>query len=111
MPDSGLTPPLFSINPPYEKMNGTKILVQTSLGQTIGDLIAYHQKGKFGIRIDILHPPVYHPRTAPIPESQWVEVGYIPVTVVKLTEKQILSIKKIDHQDYTYAVQIDEISK
>jgi hypothetical protein len=59
-----------------------KILVRPR-GSAIGDSIVYRQpkKGKVGVRIDILHPPEYHPRAAPIPERQWVYVGYIPVTV------------------------------
>jgi hypothetical protein len=77
-----------------------KILVRTPRGSAIGDLIVYRQpkKGKVGVRIDILYPPVYHPRAAPIPERQWVDVGYIPVTVLKLSKNQIQNIKKIEHQ-------------
>src|SRR5260370_2548768 len=77
-----------------------KILVRTPRGSAIGDLIVYRKrkKGKVGVRIDILHPPVYHPRAAPIPERQWVVVGYIAVTVLKLSKNQIQNIKKIEHQ-------------
>jgi hypothetical protein len=108
MPDPGLTPPMFSMKLPHEHMDGAKILVRTPRGSAIGDLIVYRQpkKGKVGVRIDILHPPVYHPRAAPIPEKQWVDVGYIPVTVLKLSKKQIQNIKKIEHQDYAYSVQL-----
>jgi hypothetical protein len=62
------------------------------------DRLSSTKKGKVGVRIDILHPPVYHPRAAPIPERQWVDVGYIPVTVLKLSKNQIQNIKKIEHQ-------------
>jgi hypothetical protein len=70
--------------------------VRTPRGSAIGDLIVYRQpkKGKVGVRIDILYPP----RAAPIPERQWVNVGYIPVTVLKLSKNQIQNIKKIEHQ-------------
>jgi hypothetical protein len=62
------------------------------------DRLSSTKKRKVGVRIDILYPPVYHPRAAPIPERQWVDVGYIPVTVLKLSKNQIQNIKKIEHQ-------------
>jgi len=73
-----------------------KILVRTPRGSAIGDLIVYRQpkKGKVGVRIDILYPPVYHPRAAPIPERQWVDVGYIPVTVLKLSKTKFKILRR-----------------
>jgi hypothetical protein len=106
MPDSGLTPPMFSMKPPFEDVRDAKILVKTSRGDAIGNLVAYHhpKKGKFGIRIDILHPPVYLPTSAPVPENKWVDIGYIPVTSLKLSQKQIQNIRQIDHEKYSYTL-------
>jgi len=99
---------MFSMKLPHEHMDGAKILVQTSGGRVIGNLLVYRQpkKGKVGVRIDILHPPVYHPRAAPIPEHQWVDVGHIPVTVLKLTKKQIQNIQKVDQPNYAYSIKL-----
>jgi hypothetical protein len=88
---------MHEMAPPYPDLDGAKIRVITKDGSLVGDLITAQQKQerKFGARIDIVQPAVYYPQTSPIPLGQWVDIGYLPVTVLPLSKEQIERIKKV----------------
>ncbi len=104
-----VTPPLFEMDLPYPQMGGKNIRVVRGTATAIGTLVTYHrpQERTCGIRIDILHPPVYHPRAEPVPLDHWVDVGVIPVTSLKLSKEQIARIKQVDKDDHTFELELE----
>ena len=108
MKPNDLTPPMFPMQPPFEDMHVGKIRVSHDGGETLGELIPYHRpKDKlFGARIDITGPAVYHGRTGPIPEGQFVTVGNFTVTSYKLPLELLKKIQKRDDVDVSYTLKV-----
>jgi len=97
------------MEPPFPEMESKKIRVTSAGKSGVGKLVAYWRptERRFGLRIDIIHPPVYHQRDESIPLAQWVDVGYIPVTTLKLSQDQIWKIVRSNDTECDFVLTIN----
>jgi hypothetical protein len=58
-------PELYKMYPPFPDMDEKKILVSSSTGSAVGQLVTNWQvsEGLFGVRIEFANPTVYGPHT------------------------------------------------
>jgi hypothetical protein len=90
-------PPLFSMDPPFPEMNGKKILVSTSTGSEVAELMTYRKKhkGLFGIKIRF--------------EGATSRTQALYLEEPLLSEDEIRSIKAVDHQDYKFTIELPRL--
>lgn len=97
-------PPLYHMEPPYPNMGGSKIMVRRSATAEIGQIVCHHKPtdGLFGIRIDVMRPPVFDYSTKPPPLDDWETFGHIPVVSLCLSDGAIRRIRRADADDYEF---------
>ena len=85
-------------------MDGAKIRIIMSKAVALGEMVVSHDKQntKFGVRIDVHNPIVYHPQRASLSIGKWEEIGTITVSVLKLSKEQIQRIRKIQSEDAAF---------
>jgi hypothetical protein len=96
-------PELYKMYPPFPDMDEKKILVSSSTGSAVGQLVTNWQvsEGLFGVRIEFANPTVYGPAQPDSIFSQRPAVDYL-----LLSETEIRSIKECDHQSYQYTIDL-----
>jgi hypothetical protein len=106
-------PPLplrHKMNPPFDDMGGKRILVSNSTGSAIKEITAYWrpEEGTFGITIPFPQPPVSDgiPSLGAPGELVIRNGGHFDVGYLRLSEDEIQSIKKVDHQDYRFTIEL-----
>lgn len=102
MNDKPPIPPLYAITPLFPNMDGARILVQRGATSEIGTIVCYHKEGLFGIRIDVMKPPVFDYPPKPASTDDWETCGHIPVVSLSLSEGAIRSIRQADSPDFAF---------
>ena len=101
------TPDLFPIPAPFPDMNGARIKVVEDHREAAGSIVCFQRPddGLFGIRIDIVHPPVMDSASPPPKLGEWQTVGQIPVEYLSLSRYAILAIKRSDDTDFQFEIE------
>ena len=101
------TPELFPISEPFPNMNGARIKVVEDHREAAGSIVCFHRPddGLFGVRIDIVHPPVMDPASPPPKPGDWQTVGQIPVEYLSLSRGAILAIKRSDDPEFQFEIE------
>ena len=101
------TPDLFPIPEPFPDMNGARIKVVEDFREATGSIVCFHQhdEGLFGIRIDIVHPPVMDPASPPPNPGVWQTIGQILVEYLSLSRGAILAIKRSDQREFQFEIE------
>jgi len=96
-------PELYKMYPPFPDMDEKKILVSSSTGSAVGQLVTNWQvsEGLFGVRIEFANPTVY---CAAHPDPIFGQHG--AVDYLLLSETEIRSIRECDREDYRYAIDL-----
>ncbi len=88
-------------------MNGARIKVVDGHREASGSIVCFYRPddGLFGIRIDIVYPPVMDPASPPPKPGDWQTVGQIPVEYLSLSKGAILAIKRSDDPDFQFEIE------
>jgi hypothetical protein len=97
-------PPLFKMKEPFDNMGGAKILVSHLNGRAIGTIVCFRrtQEGLFGVRIDVMRPPVMNVAFEPAKPGEWQTIGTFTVESLCLNQAAISAIRKADSLDYSF---------
>jgi hypothetical protein len=105
-----ITPPLFKIQPPHEGMDGQRTRVITPAWERIGIMVVDHRptENKFGARIDFIPPPVSGSRveTPSLGPRRWVRDALPAIQRHMLSKDEILSLRRVDRNDYTFELDL-----
>ena len=97
-------PPLFKMKEPFANMGGARILVSHLNRSVIGTIVCFHrtQEGLFGVRIDVMRPPVMNVAYEPATTGEWQTIGTITVESLCLNQAAISAIRKAESLDYSF---------
>ena len=102
------TPELFPFNAPFPEMNGARICVRRNSGITYGKLVTFDRPddGLFGVRIDIVYPPIMDPYTKPANTESWDRIREFAVEYLCLSKDAITAIKRRNSPEFDYSIDL-----
>ena len=102
------TPDLFPFSPPFPEMSGARICVRRNSGISVGTIVCFERPldGLFGVRIDIVYPPVMDPNPKPANTESWERIGEIPVEYLCLSDCAIKAIRRQGTPDFEFFIDL-----
>lgn len=102
------TPDFFQISTPFPGMNGSRIRITRNSGITYGTIVCFERPSEslFGVRLDIVYPPVMDPSPKSATTKSWERIGEIPVEYLSLSQGAIGAIQKIEATDFEFTIDL-----
>jgi hypothetical protein len=101
-------PDLFPITPPFTDMDRARIFVMRDSGNTVGSIVCFERPVDklFGVRIDIVYPPVMDSNARPASTENWDKFGEIPIEYLSLSMDAIKAIQRQNSEDFEFTIDL-----